>query len=211
MEMFIMLALILANAIAILLVYQFIKRLPKMDKIIFIAASFGIAYVLVSFVYWISGFGIDDAVNQAAKTFITYVFVPVNIILLAPFIATKYNKWRTKEIENEEFIKRVIVVGIIAVVILVIECFYFRNIKQNIMNVQENMKSVELNGQEQNNEDEIIQRNGIYTNESTENITNGIYTNETGVNITNVEVVNETTNTVSKNVVESILNKNELE
>ena len=211
MEMFIMLALILANAIAILLVYQFIKRLPKMDKIIFIAACFGVAYVLVSFVYWISGFGIDDAVNQAAKTFITYVFVPVNIILLAPFIATKYNKWRLKEIENEEFIKRVIVVGVIAVIILVIECFYFRNIKQNIMNVQENMKSVELNGQEQNNEDEIIQRNGIYTNESTENITNGIYTNETGVNTTNVEVVNETTNTVSKNVVENTLSENNLE
>lgn len=200
MEMFIMLALILANAIAILLVYQFIKRLPKMDKIIFIAASFGIAYVLVSFVYWISGFGIDDAVNQAAKTFITYVFVPVNIILLAPFIATKYNKWRTKEIENEEFIKRVIVIGVIVVIILVIECFYFRNIKQNIMHMKETAQSVKLEGQEQNT-----------TLENVIDETNKSTTNEIKLNVTNVEVVNETTNTVSKNVVENTLSKNNLE
>ena len=59
MNIFIMLALLLANAIAIILIYQFVKKLPKMNKIIFIAASFAIVYLLVSIIYWISGFGID--------------------------------------------------------------------------------------------------------------------------------------------------------
>ena len=200
MDIFIMLATILANAIALLLVYQFIKRLTKMDKIIFIAICFAISYMLVSLVCWISGFGMDEEVNEKVKSFITYVFVPVNIILLAPFIATKYNKWRAKEIESGEFVKRVVVVGVIAVIILVIEYFYFRNIKQNIMDMKETAQSVKLEGQEQN----TILENVI-------DETNKITTNEIRLNLTNTETVNETTNTVSKNVVENTLNKNEIE
>ena len=76
------------------LMYQFIKRLPKVEKTIFIGVSFAIAYLLVSIIYWISGVGIDKQINEAAKDFIIYTFVPVNIILLVPFIASKYNKLR---------------------------------------------------------------------------------------------------------------------
>ena len=199
MNIFIMLAIVIANVIAVLLIYQFIKKLTKMDKIIFIAGSFAIAYILVSIIYWISGFGIDSRINDGAKDFITYIFVPVNVIILAPFVATKYNKWKTKEIEKEEFIKRLILIGIIAIIILIIECFYFRNIKQNIMDTA---KSAELKGQETN----TILENAIDDNETGANITN-----EVKINITNAEVVNETSNTVSKNVVENTLNQNELE
>ena len=64
MEIFILLGITFANAVALLLVYQFVKRLTKMDKIIFIAACFAICYALVSITYWISGFGIDDEVYE---------------------------------------------------------------------------------------------------------------------------------------------------
>lgn len=198
MEIFILLGITFANAVALLLVYQFVKRLTKMDKIIFIAACFAICYALVSITYWISGFGIDDEVNEAAKTFITYVFVPVNIILLAPFVATKYSKWRANEIDKEEFIKRLITIGIVAIIILTVECIYFKNIKQNIMDMKASMET-EQNGEGQNTED-------------LQNLTNAINSNEIGINITNKEVVNETnTTTISGNVVESTLDTNNVE
>lgn len=155
MNIFIMLAIVGINAIAILLTYQFIKKLPKMEKIIFIAVSFAIMYALVSIIYWISGFGINSKINEVAKDFITFIFVPINIILLIPFIAAKYNKYRFKEIKKEEFIKRIIIIGIIGIVILLIECFYFKNIKTNIKmfnnTMQENSKKEEINANEVNN------------------------------------------------------------
>lgn len=132
MNIFITLAILFANAIAITLVYQFVKELPKMEKIIFIGVSFAIMYVLVSISYWISGFGIEKNINEGLKNFITYIFVPVNVIILIPFIARKYYKWRQNEIDKESLIKRIIIVSIIGVLILTVETIYIKQIKKNI-------------------------------------------------------------------------------
>lgn len=132
MNIYITLAILFANAIAITLVYQFVKGLPKMEKIIFIGVSFAIMYVLVSISYWISGFGIEKNINEGLKNFITYIFVPVNVIILIPFVARKYYKWRQNEIDKESLIKRIIIVSIIGVLILTVETIYIKQIKKNI-------------------------------------------------------------------------------
>lgn len=132
MNIYIMLAILFVNAIAITLVYQFIKKLPKMEKIIFIGISFAIMYVAVSISYWISSFGIEENINETLKSFIIYIFVPVNVIILVPFVARKYYKWRKNEIDKESLIKRIIIVSIIGVIILAVETIYFKQIKKNI-------------------------------------------------------------------------------
>lgn len=133
MNIFIMLAIVATNAIAIALIYQFVKKLPKMDKLVFIAGSVAMIYVIVSIVYWISGFGIDPKVHEAAKSFITYTFVPVNVILLVPFVATKYNKLKNNEIGRDDFFKRLAIVGIVAVIILIVEYNYFKGMQLNMI------------------------------------------------------------------------------
>lgn len=200
MDIFMMLATLIVNAIAILLIYQFVKKLPRMDKLLFIAVSYAILYFGVIIIYWISGFGIDSQINDAAKDFVTYLFVPVNVILLIPFVANKFAKMRNNEISKRDFYERLIKVVFVGVIILVIECVYFKNMKQNIMYMKETAQSVKLEEQEQNT---ILENVVDETNKST--------TNEIRLNLTNTEIVNETTNTVSRNVVEKTLNKNELE
>ena len=200
MDIFMMLATLIVNAIAILLIYQFVKKLPRMDKLLFIAVSYAILYFGVIIIYWISGFGIDSQINDAAKDFVTYLFVPVNVILLIPFVANKFAKMRNNEISKRDFYERLIKVVFVGVIILVIECVYFKNMKQNIMYMKETVQSVKLEGQEQNT---ILENVVDETNKST--------TNEIRLNLTNTEIVNETTNTVSRNLVEKTLNKNELE
>lgn len=132
MNIFITLAILFVNSIAITLVYQFIKKLPKMEKTIFIVISFAIMYIAVSISYWISGFGIEKNVNDALKSFITYIFVPVNVIILVPFVARKYYKWRQNETDKESLIKRIIIVSIIGIIILGVQTVYFKQIKKNI-------------------------------------------------------------------------------
>ncbi len=196
MNIFIMLAIVLANVIAITLVYQFIKKLLNKDKIIFIVASVAIIYIVVSIAYWISGIGIDNKINDTAKDFITYVFVPVNVIILVPFVAVKYNKWKLEEIEKGEFLKRLVIVSIIGVIILVGECFYFKNMKNNINSI------IEENLQQKNN------LNGTTNtiNEITTNVTNETNTNTTNEEIQKREEYNNTLRTITNTISETIEN-----
>ncbi len=147
MNIFIMLAILFVNVVAITLIYQFIKRLPKMEKIIFIGISFAIMYVAVSISYWISGFGIEETVNEALKSFIIYIFVPVNVIILVPFVARKYYKLRQNEIDKADLIKRIIIVSIIGVIILAVQTIYFKQIKKNIESMKPTMT---LDGESEN-------------------------------------------------------------
>lgn len=146
-NIFIILAILFANLISIALVYQFIKKLPKMEKIIFIVISFAIIYIGVTISYWISGLGIDNKLNEALKSYITYIFVPVNVIILIPFVARKYYKWKQNEINKLELIKRIIIVLIVGIIVLVVETVYFKKIKKNIW---ETMRPVYLDTNLQN-------------------------------------------------------------
>ncbi len=201
MNIFIMLVLLLANVIAITLIYQFIKKLPKMNKIIFIVASFAIIYALVSIVYWISGIGIEKNINEAAKDFIIFAFVPVNVIIFIPFIANKYNKLMLKKIQKEDFIKTIIVISILILITLTIECFYFKRMKKNIKQLDET-----LTKQTQQNENK---QSELSTNEIENNMTNGIVENEKINDVSNNTIENKMTNNIA-NSIESNIIENEI-
>lgn len=170
MNIYIMLAIILANVIAISIVYQFIKRLNKKEKILFIAVCVAIVYILISIVYWFSGFKIDKTIHEKTKSFVTFMFVPVNVILFIPYIAFNYIKLKDKKIKREIFIKKCMVVGIVAIIVLIGEYFYFKNIQQNISKISENVQNAET-------KNEIIEENTNALNEQTNQLTNTL-TNE---------------------------------
>lgn len=140
MNIYIMLAIVLANIIAISIVYQFIKKLDKKEKIIFIAICVAIIYMLISVTYWISGFNIDKQIHKQCKDFITYMFVPVDVILFIPYIAHNYMKYKDKKIKKEELFKKVFITAIIAIIVLIGEYFYFKNIQNNIKQISQNTK-----------------------------------------------------------------------
>lgn len=168
MNIFLMLAILVTNLIAVLIVYQFVKKLEKMDIIKFIAVSFAIIYVLVTIAYWISGFGIDSKINDAAKQFITFLFVPVDVIILIPFVAVKYAKYKDKKISKRDFAERLIKVSLVAIIILTIECIYFKNMKQNIKVLNTNIeqttsKEIKNNNNSNNSIVENVTTNQIDT------------------------------------------------
>lgn len=170
MNIFLLLAIFVANAIAITLIYQFVKRLEKMDAIIFIASSVAIIYIGVSIIYWISGFGIDSRINEAAKNFITFLFVPINVIVLVPFVAGKYAKYKTNKISKREYVERLIKVIVVGVIILIVECIYFKHMKTNIKILNTNIEqSVQENNKQATNVIESDNTN-IISNEMTNEI-----------------------------------------
>lgn len=159
-NIYLTIAIAVANIIAIAITYQIIKKMPKRNKIIFLAISVAIMYILVSIVYWISGFGIDAKIHSALKNFVTYLFVPINVVLFVPYFALQYKKFIHKQLKVEQFSKKLSILVTILIVVLVVEYFYFVNIQKNVKNIQENAQ------QTQSNE---IQSNEVQNNENKNN------------------------------------------
>lgn len=156
MNLYLMIAILLANVISIAIVYQFIKKLEKKQILIFIAMSVAVMYILISIIYWFSGFGIEETVHEASKSFVLYLFVPVNVILFIPYLASQYMKLRLKEIKPELFLKKVTILVVLLLIVLMIEYFYFHNIQKNIEKTGEMQTEVQTENQiETENEIEI--------------------------------------------------------
>lgn len=182
-NMFFMIAILLANVIGIAIVYQFIKRLEKKEKLIFIATSVAVMYILISIVYWFSGFGIDEEIHEMSKDFVLYLFVPVNVILFIPYFASQYMKLKLGKMKKKNFINKLSILIVLLIVVLVVEYFYFRNIQENIGIINDT--------QNETIDNEIEIQNEVISNEiETQNIIeNEIISNE--VEIQNEIVSNE--------------------
>lgn len=137
MILFIYLCILALNAVAIFLMYQFLgTNIEKKEKWIFIAVGIAFMYMLVSFVYWLSTKDIDLSTNSnLASNFITFTFVPVNSILILPFLASSYRYWKEGRLKPEKFRNRIILAVIILLIVLVIEFFYFQDIQNGILSL----------------------------------------------------------------------------
>lgn len=182
MNIYLMIAILLANILGITIVYQFVKKLEKKEKLIFIAISVALMYILISIIYWFSGFGIDEKVHEASKSFVLYLFVPVNVILFIPYFASQYMKLKLKQIKIEKFANKLSILVVLLIVVLVIEYFYFRNIQENINNMQDNIITNTIKETESKNE---TSKEMIITNE----INNELISNE--MLVQNIEITNQ--------------------
>lgn len=187
MNIYMILAILLANIIAIAVVYQFIKRLGSKEKLVFIAISVAIIYILLTIIYWFSGFGIDEKIHESSKSFIIYLFVPINLILFVPFIASAYMKLKQNKIKVDKFLNICIRVVMVYLIFLVIQFFYFKNIQNNI---NKNINDMENNSNQA--EKEIL--NSI-DNKTTNSISNEI----NNINVNEAIITNIITNSVNIN------------
>lgn len=172
------------NIISIALMYYCLGDLTKKEKFIFIAVGTGIMYILTSIVYWISTNGIEiTEVSETGKNLITFLFVPVNAILVLPILAKSYSKTKFGSLKSDVFIKRGIVLGILLFIVLIVECNYFKNIQEGVVNlIKQNAQTSEENNNSLN-----------YMNENLENEVSEKILNETEVNSINQNLVQTNT------------------
>ena len=137
MILFIYFCILVLNVVAIFLMYRFLgTSVEKKEKWIFIVVGIAFMYMLVSFVYWLSTKDIDLGTNSnLASNFITFTFVPVNGILILPFLASSYRYWKEGRLKPEKFRNRIILSIVILIIVLVIEFFYFQDIQNGILSL----------------------------------------------------------------------------
>lgn len=216
-NVFIMGFIIVANLIAILLTYySFNKSIEKTKRLLYTMISVGVMYILILIVYSFSSIGIAKKASSAAKDMITYTFVPVNTILVLPFMIRSFNKRKENEITTSQLNMRATIVLIITIAILVSEFFYFRKIQQGIIDIYNQKQNMESQNSSQADQDSQNTENqntsNTYQNieENMVNATIDSSTKDTSVNSTersntvnnSITATNETssTNSVSNNV-----------
>ena len=168
--------ILILNIVSIVLMYYCLGDLSKKEKFIFIAAGTGIMYILTSIVYWISTNKIEiTEVSETGKNLITFLFVPVNAIVVLPIIAKSYAKTKYRKLSNDVFFKRGIVLAVLLLIVLIVECNYFKSIQQQVV--------------------DLIKQNSITNQQS--------YSNENNVNYITNNIENEISNGIDNiNVVE---------
>lgn len=189
----ILLFILLLNIVSIVLMYYCLGDIDKKEKLIFIAAGTAIMYVLTSFIYWISTKSIEiTQVSEQSKNLITFLFVPINGILILPLFAKSYTKYKYGSLNKTVFTKRGIVLGVVLLIILIIECIYFKNIQEQIVNmITENIRKEQAETQEND-----IATNSINVMSNNVNIQNEINIEDTNrLNETNITTENSITNT----------------
>lgn len=140
MILFIYLCILILNIVAVLLTYHFLgTQLGKKEKWIFIAIGIAVMYLLVTSIYWLSTkqVNLGEAANPA-QNLITFTFVPVNSILILPFLANSYQLIKRGKLDITNFKKRAILLAIILFIVLLFEFFYFKDIQIGILSIIQN-------------------------------------------------------------------------
>lgn len=183
----ILVCIIILNIIALALAYYCLSDLEKKDRIIFIAVCVAVIYMLTSFTYWISTKGVAvKAVSDLGKKLITFLFVPINTIAVVPLLAKSYNKYKTGFLAGDKFRNRCIVLAVFLLIILSIECVYFKNVQNTVITL------IEKNQQSSSSKEELLN-----------NMIENTVVNAEKNNIANV-VSNDSANIISANTVNSV-------
>lgn len=125
------------NLVAVFLTYHFLgKEMDKKEKGIFIIVGIAVIYMLVSFIYWIGTKNIELGTSENfGKNLIVFTFVPVNAIIILPFLASSYKNLKVGRLKPEAFRNRCVLLAIALIVLLVMECSYFKDIQTGIYNM----------------------------------------------------------------------------
>ena len=136
MIIFIYLCILALNIVAVLINYRFLGTIEKKEKLIFIVIGIALMYLTVSMVYNLSLNNEEtEKLAELGKNFITFTFVPVNAILILPFLASSYKYFKTGKLKKEIFRNRILLLLVIMIIILIIEFFYFQDIQAGILSI----------------------------------------------------------------------------
>lgn len=191
-----LLFILILNIVSIVLMYYCLGDVEKKEKFIFIAVGTGIMYILTSLVYWISTMKIEvTEVSETGKNLITFLFVPVNGLIILPILAKSFAKLKFGSLSNRVFVNRVIVLAILLIIVLIFECIYFKGIQEQVVNLIKANSKVEQEEKDTNQLLDTIDGNSL--NDMANKIDVEVV-NETN-ELNGVNQTNEVTNTARGN------------
>lgn len=141
MHTIIIIAIIILNIFSIIMLLKMLKGTELKIKIITCIALILFMFIISNIIYGIGNMGIIKEIANKSKNMILLVLMPINMMIIASPIALQINKAHSKEIEKEEFLKKIITLVLIDIAILIVECIYIKNIQLGTQSVMEGLKA----------------------------------------------------------------------
>lgn len=141
MHTIIIIAIIILNIFSIIMLLKMLKGTELKIKIITCIALILFMFIISNIIYGIGNMGIIKEIANKSKNMILLVLMPINMMIIASPIALQINKAQSKEIEKEEFSKKIITLVLIDIAILIVECIYIKNIQLGTQSVMEGLKA----------------------------------------------------------------------
>ena len=131
---------IILYAVLISFTWHNLYMLEIKKKIQYILISIVSILVITFVVFNISKIGISYANEDIlfnVRTILVLVFTPINGLIVMPYVANMINKIKQKSIKKQESQKKVIRLLIVFIIILILECFYLKDIQEGIIRIFE--------------------------------------------------------------------------
>lgn len=141
MHTIIIIAIIILNIFSIIMLLKMLKGTELKTKIITCTTLILLMFIISNIIYGIGNMGIKGEIANKSKNMILLVLMPINMMIIASPIALQINKAQSKEIEKEEFSKKIITLVLIDIAILIVECIYIKNIQLGTQSVMEGLKA----------------------------------------------------------------------
>lgn len=141
MHTIIIIAIIILNIFSIIMLLKMLKGTELKIKIITCIALILFMFIISNIIYGVGNMGIIGEIANKSKNMILLVLMPINMMIIASPIALQINKAQSKEIEKEEFSKKIITLVLIDIAILIVECIYIKNIQLGTQSVMEGLKA----------------------------------------------------------------------
>lgn len=141
MHTIIIIAIIILNIFSIIMLLKMLKGTELKIKIITCISLILFMFIILNIIYGIGNMGIIGEIANKSKNMILLVLMPINMMIIASPIALQINKAQSKEIEKEEFFKKIITLVLIDIAILIVECIYIKNIQLGTQSVMEGLKA----------------------------------------------------------------------
>lgn len=141
MHTIIIIAIIILNIFSIIMLLKMLKGTELKTKIITCTTLILLMFIISNIIYGIGNMGIIGEIANKSKNMILLVLMPINMMIIASPIALQINKAQSKEIEKEEFSKKIIKLVLIDIAILIVECIYIKNIQLGTQSVMEGLRA----------------------------------------------------------------------
>lgn len=113
-------------------------------KIAYITIGTIITFLITLIIFNISTNGVEYENKEmigSVRNIILAVFVPVNGLIVMPYLANLMSKINSNEITQDKFKKKIIIIAIIFIVVIIFECSYFKSTQLGILKILGEMKS----------------------------------------------------------------------
>jgi len=126
--------IILLNIFSILLSAKMLSGFEKTKIAGYILIGEIVNFIICNIIYAFTGNGIPVEVHETSKWMILFTILPINIMILFCPLAYLINKKYFDEISSENYSKKMIILVFLAIIIIIAEIIYIKNIQLGITN-----------------------------------------------------------------------------